>query len=246
MGFHTVWRVFGRLPEVRHAWTFLPLIIPSQRSGYVPPNLVRQSTTKGGGNEMGRVIKRIFLGLMALILVGIISWKVGERRYLIGFLPPAFGGVTLEGTTSFVAGFGPGGHDATLAFFRLPDEVASSILIEGIGWLQSAETSVEKSRAKQAEEWSATPLDGTAFAWANESNCQIELSDWWTASHTGHSCPGIAAYLRGYGFLDRLKVSKTEAVDQILFGGGAYISKRRVGYLIVAPEQGLVVFAYAG
>lgn len=50
----------------------------------------------------------------------------------------------------------------------------------------------------------------------------------------------------GYGFVDKLDVCKTEFVDEILNSEGAFVSRRRVGYLIVAPERNLVVFAHAG
>ena len=141
-----------------------------------------------------------------------------------------------------VAGIGPGGHDAVLAFFELPDEIAHAMLEGGKYWLQDAESSVENRRARQHGEWLTTPLDATSFAWTDTENCQSE----WNPPHAGHSCPGIAAYLEGYGFLRKLSLSKTEVVDEILFDEGSYISKRRVGYLIVSPENGLVVFAHAG
>lgn len=194
-----------------------------------------------------RVTIKIVCGtILALPLIGFVAFKVSEHRYLKGFLPPAYGSVVLEDKTSLVAGFGPGGHDAVLAFFRLSDDVASVISHKGQTWLQEAENTIELRRSKQSGEWISTPLTGSQFAWADELNCEAEGSDWWTASHTGHLCPGIAAYLRGYGFLDKLDISKTAAVDAILRSKGAYISKRQLGYLIVAPEQRLVVFAHAG
>lgn len=41
-------------------------------------------------------------------------------------------------------------------------------------------------------------------------------------------------------------VEDTELMDEILFSSGGYVSKRRVGYLIISPERGLVIFAQAG
>ncbi len=188
------------------------------------------------------MIKVFFGGLVTLALMGFVSLKIAERRHLKGFLPPAFGNVTVLGTTRLVAGLGPGGHDAVLAFFELPDDVASIMMREGVGWLQSAETSAKYGRARQEGEWISTPLNSTSFAWTNAKNCQSE----WNPPHAGHVCPGIAAYLEGYGFLGKLAVSKTEVVDEILFTEGSYISKRRVGYLIISPQKRLVVFAHAG
>lgn len=195
---------------------------------------------------MRKALKISISTLLALPVIGLVAFKVSEASHLKGFIPPAFGHVVLEGKTSLVAGFGPGGHDAVLAFFKLSDEVASSISLGGSAWLQVAEESNELRRAAQLEDWKSTPLTGDHFAWADDANCSPNISDWWIASHTGHSCPGIAAYLRGYGFLDRLDVSKTELVDAILQSEGAFISRRRVGYLIVAPKRGLVIFAHAG
>ena len=195
---------------------------------------------------MRTAVKIIFSAILVVPFVAFISFKITEKRYLKGFLPPAYGTIVLEHETSLVAGIGPGGHDAVLAFFRLSDDVADKIAIGGSSWLQEAETSVQLRRSKISGEWLSTPLTNKTFAWADESNCEPENSDWWTASHSGHSCPGIAAYLRGFGFLDKLEVSKTETVDTILQGEMAYISKRQVGYLIVAPERRLVVFAHAG
>lgn len=190
---------------------------------------------------------KIVLGVvLALPVIGFIAFKATEARHLKGFLPPAYGHVDLLEKTTLVAGFGPGGHDAVLAFFRPSEEIASLITVEGEVWLQDAEDSVELRRSVQADEWIPTPLTGEVYAWANAANCTSEMSDWWTASHTGHACPGISAYLGGYGFLYKLGVSKTELVDEILQGEGAFISRRRVGYLIVAPERNLVIFAHAG
>ena len=194
-----------------------------------------------------RTSVKIILGaILAVPMVAFVSFKITETGHLKGFLPPAYGTIVLEHKTSLVAGIGPGGHDAVLAFFRLSDDVAEKVAIGGLSWLQDAETSVQLRRSKISGEWLSTPLVKNTFAWANKSNCEPENSDWWTASHSGHSCPGIAVYLRGYGFLDKLEVSKTEAVDTILQGEMAYISKRRVGYLIVAPKRRLVIFAHAG
>lgn len=190
---------------------------------------------------------KIVLGLiLTLPIISYIAFKAAEVRHLKGFLPPAYGQVNLEDKTTLIAGFGPGGHDAVLAFFHLSEEVASLVSLEGEVWLENAEDSVEFRRSVQVGEWIPTPLTGDVFAWTNASNCDSDVSDWWLASHTGHSCPGIAAYLRGYGFLDELDVSKTELVDKILRSEGAFISKRRVGYLIVAPDRNLVIFAHAG
>lgn len=188
------------------------------------------------------MIRVVFSGLAALMLIGFVSFKFAERVHLKGFLPPAFGNVSVLSTTSFVAGFGPGGHDAVLAFFKLPSDVASILTKEGIDWLQSAESSVMQRRARQEGDWIPTPLNGSSFEWTNAKNCQSE----WNPPHAGHSCPGIAAYLEGYGFLGRLSTSQTEVVDEILFSEGSYISKRRLGYLIVSPQRRLVVFAHAG
>lgn len=118
--------------------------------------------------------------------------------------------------------------------------------IEGKDWLQDAESSVELRRSAQAGAWNSTPLTGEVYAWANAANCASGISDWWLVSHTGYACPGIAAYLRGYGFLEKFSVSKTKLVDEVLQAEDAFISRRRVGYLIVAPERNLVIFAHAG
>lgn len=194
-----------------------------------------------------RITIKIILGtILVLLLAAFGAFKINEVRHLKGFLPPDYGTIVLEDETSLVAGFGPGGHDAVLAFFRLSDDVADKIAIGGSNWLQEAEKSVQLRRSKIAGKWLNTPLTSKTFAWTDKANCEPGNSDWWTASHTGHSCPGVAAYLRGHGFLEKLEVSKTEAVNAILQGETAYISKRRVGYLIVAPERRLVVFAHAG
>ena len=195
---------------------------------------------------MRRAFKIVVGVVLALSVIGFIAFKATEVRHLKGFLPPAYGHVDLEDKTTLVAGFGPGGHDAVLAFFHLSEEVASLMAVEGKVWLQDAEKSVELRRSVQVGEWISTPLTGEVYPWASASNCAPDVSDWWVASHTGHSCPGIAAYLREYGFLDPLDVSKTVLVDEILQGEGAFISRRRVGYLIVAPERNLVIFAHAG
>ncbi|MCI5100738.1 hypothetical protein [Phaeobacter italicus] len=195
---------------------------------------------------MRKALKTVLGLVLTLLIIGFIAFKATEVRHLKGFLPPAYGHVDLEDKTTLTAGFGPGGYDAVLAFFRLSEDISSLVLLEGEAWLQDAEKSVELRRSVQVGEWISTPLAGEVYPWASASNCAPDLSDWWVASHTGHSCPGIAAYLRGYGFLDQLDVSKTVLVDEVLQGEGAFISRRRVGYLIVAPERNLVIFAHAG
>lgn len=226
--------------------TELSLIVLDPMSAYSPLKRQKVPPTIGTNRSMRTAIKIILATILALPLAAFVAFKVMEVRYLKGFLPPDYGTIVLEHKTSLVVGFGPGGHDALLVFFRLSDGVADKIARGGLNWLQVAEKSVQLRRSKIAGEWVKTPLPDKTFAWTGKANCEAENSDWWTASHTDHSCPGIAAYLRGYGFLDKLDVSKTEAVDRILQSGTAYVSKRRVGYLIVAPEQGLVVFAHAG
>lgn len=226
--------------------TLLPFVDIIHTSGY----LFRQSQLVHAACEVCVLRKAltICLGvLLALPIIGFFAFKVAEVQYLKSFLPPAYGQVVLEDRTTLTAGFGPGGHDAVLAFFRLSDEVAQLVSLEGEAWLQVAEKSLKLTRSVQVGEWVSTPLSGDLYSWAhNASSCAPEKSDWWLASHTGHSCPGIAAYLRGYGFLDKLDVSKTELVDQILNSEGAFVSRRRVGYLIVAPERNLAIFAHAG
>ena len=185
---------------------------------------------------------------LPIVLVITISeiWNALESRYYEGFLPPAYGNASLLRQSSFSAGFGPGGYDAVLAFFSLSNDVALSVVDEGANWLERAETSVDLRRAKQATPWANTPIDQAVFTWASPQSCMADYGHWQTDVRDGHSCPGVASYFGGYGFNGELTISDTEAVNDVLFSEGAFILKRRVGYLIVAPQRQLVIFMHAG
>ena len=196
---------------------------------------------------MNRALKVISLVIFGLFLAAFtfsnIASRIAERQYLEGLVPPAYGSVKLQSTTSLVTGVGPGDFDAQLAFFTLPSDTASLISKGEVSWLEQADLPARGRRSARDGEWFPTPLAKTSFAWMDEENC---TSGERMVPYAGHSCPGIAAYLSGYGFLDKLAVSKSRIVDEILLGEGSYISQRQAGFLIVSPERRLVLFAHAG
>lgn len=177
---------------------------------------------------------------MLVMAMAVLLWRMSENRRLADLLPSVYGEVTVRFKSSAAFGPGPGGYDVILVVYSLTEDIAAAMAEGGAEWLEQADYSANRPESQRLGSWLPTPIDGRYVDWADSRECATPSTD------GRHACPGVAAYLGGYDFLEEIPVRMTQEIDSYLFRPGSYISKRRLGYLIVSPKAQTAIFVHAG
>lgn len=186
-----------------------------------------------------RILRNIVIGALVLCMCCVWLWKIFEYRFYLSQLPKELGVWHITHLTTATYGFGPGGESRGFVLFALPQSTADEILELGTGWFEQL---APFDRSFDRLEWATTPFSPEEVHWTTQKGC--DLSDWWTEAGAGHVCPGIAAFVRGFGFLYDLDPDVTAFVDQSVFSEGAYVLEGRSRLILVDPKRRYVVYAY--
>lgn len=182
----------------------------------------------------------IALGLIILIITG--AYQLLVYNHHLSFVPSVMNVWRVIYVAEEISGFGPGGDEAGIIVYDMPDETYDMINKKGISWLELYAQNKQNSWKKRYSNWQSTPVP-TTLRWANPQSCPSKSSDKYLIIYP-NGCPSISGYLWIYGFsFDR----HIEAmVNKALFSNGAYYAFNRTGFLIVIPEEKRIVYAYSG
>ncbi len=183
-------------------------------------------------------LRRIGLGALLLLALGLAAVKTAEYRFRLQVLPDGFGAWRIVYAREKVWGFGPGGNESGVVVYAMPRRMSDALDARGLAWLETLAADGDRGRRSRFAHWAPTPVSAEV-PWAAPETCRHE-------SAPEGACPGIAVFLNRYGFGLPLRASVEQAVNDALFGPGAYWSTGRGGLLIVIPETRRIVFAYAG
>jgi hypothetical protein len=141
--------------------------------------------------------------------------------------------------TEEVWGFGPGGNEAGVIVYELPDSATKEIKKAGISYLAKLPPkSLSSNDGRDLyQTWQHTPMHA-APDWADKS------TTWATSS--AMSTPQLANYLNQYGFGVEIDADIEREINEALSKPGSYFTYGRIGILIVIPDIRKVVYAYNG
>jgi hypothetical protein len=158
--------------------------------------------------------------LLALAGAGWLGWQEVLRRHHLALLPPALGVTERLAAFERSAGWGPGGNEAGLIVYRMPDTLAAA-LVDG-----------------------AEPADG--LAWQPTPFMAEGPSDGALGPCEGDACAAIERFLWRHGHGVDLPRDVEEMVDRALIAPGNRVGVTRSGLVLLIPGEKRVVYAYAG
>lgn len=176
----------------------------------------------------------VFAGVFAYVLYG--AWEASYRREVIPYGMPV-SKVRYAKEASW--GFGPGGNEAGVIVFELPDAVALEIQRSGIAYF----TSLPKRRSRPGEWrgiyelWSETPVPPSEN-WGPLPTRGAQSSSGFV--------PMLSDYLDRYGFGIPIDGDVHKQIDDAIQSPGSYFAYGRIGMLIVAPRERSVFYVYNG
>lgn len=172
------------------------------------------------------------LALIALILF--VSFKFYERQNHLSFVPEKLQVSTILYAEEESWGFGPGGNEAGVIVYELPDNVAKQVQKMGISYL--TEMLLNASVAgigwhRVYEKWQETPIlvDSKEKDHQTISTKLIQKID---------------TIYGGYGITIAPDIENE--INSAISKPGSYFAYGRIGILIVIPHKRKVVFAYNG
>ena len=178
--------------------------------------------------------RRYYFLLLACPLVlatSIAGYKVYERSFHLSFVPDALGVSSITYTKEESWSFGPGGNEAGITLYRLPDSTAEQIEKLGIGYFLNLPPNYnQQSRRWRGlyKSWSATPIREDR-RW-RRSEGELQVYD----------------YVCRYGFCISIDRDVLTQVTGIINSEGSYYAYGRVGAIVVSPSNRLVVYLYNG
>ncbi|MCO5145119.1 MAG: hypothetical protein M9895_02935 [Aquamicrobium sp.] len=172
-------------------------------------------------------MRRLFLFIIAIVILGYGGWKVAERRHYLSFAPCGMdvSGIAYMKNEAWGIGL-PGDNETGIVVYRLPGSVAEAIEAQGIDYFRTLKCDVRKyGRRGQYRSWLETPV-APDRRWGE----QIKVS----------------SYLNRYGFGIPVRRSVEVMVDQAISAPGAFYAYGRIGTILVIPTEHRAVFMYAG
>lgn len=186
---------------------------------------------------LGYAYKRLRLNhflvlLAALILTPIVTWKFYERQFMLEAVPQALGVRTVSYQLEESWGFGPGGNEAGIRFYPLPEDIATAIEKEGVKYLDRLPQNTDQERRRwrgRYEQWNETPIKG---------------EHWQINAATG--LLNVTDYICAYGFCIDIPPERLRQANEIVSKPGSYYANGRIGIIVVSPKQRLVLYFYNG
>lgn len=167
-----------------------------------------------------KVFRIIFVGLLALVAMAYVGFRIWEVSWYRGIIPAAIeidGTVLIDGQSGFREGCG-------VAIFKLTDPALARIRSSGLAAVAAAHEPRDHPEVHHSifGEWRETPYATTGDG--------LTLADRWL---NGLSCASMDQNL-------------SQGIDRALNTRGSFYSTSQESGLIVIPALGLVVLSYEG
>lgn len=146
-----------------------------------------------------------FLFLLA-VLIGapVLMFKNYEKRFMLSFVPDALQVTSVVYTTEESWGFGPGGNETGIRVYRLPEQVANEISLQGIEFLNNLPPNHNQQERRwrgRYQTWLPTP---------------ISESDKWKLRAQAQAL-NIYDYLCAYGFCIKVDDAVVKQTTDIIW-----------------------------
>lgn len=181
-----------------------------------------------------KLSRRTFI-LLALTLAGgpYLAYKLLERQFMLEAVPDALEVTSIAYQKEESWGFGPGGNEAGVRLYPLPDNIAQTIRQRGMDFFSTMPANHnQQSRDWRGsyDNWKATPIQASESWGVNQESGRMDVKD----------------YICAYGFCPSIKASVALEMNAIINSPGSYYAYGRIGMIIVSPEKKLVLYFYNG
>jgi hypothetical protein len=174
-----------------------------------------------------------FLLLFALIAIPFTAFKSYERSFMLSVVPEALHVNSISYSKEESWGFGPGGNEAGIRVYPLPENVADEISRQGIEFFNNLPPNKnQKNRGWKGryEKWYQTPI-GVNDRWqSKEETGALDIYD----------------YICVYGFCIKIDDAVVKQATEIVNSEGNYYAYGRIGLIVVSPAKKLVLYMYNG
>ena len=174
-----------------------------------------------------------FLLLVAtLVLVPTGAWEYHDRAFALEFVPDALQVHRIDYRNEESWGFGPGGNEAGIRFYDLPEDVARQAAAQGLAYFEKLPANQDQARRDwrgQYEQWRETPIRG---------------DDWKVDPVTGVS--NVMDFICVYGFCIDVPADRLARANDMVNKPGSFYARGRIGIIVVSPKQKTVLYFYNG
>ena len=174
-----------------------------------------------------------FLLLAAtLVLVPTGAWKYHEHEFLLQAVPDALEVRSIAYRNEESWGFGPGGNEAGIRFYALPEDVSRQAATQGMPYFEKLPANQDQRRRDwrgQYDGWRETPIRG---------------DDWKVDPATG--LLNVIDYICAYGFCMDIPADRLAQANDIVNKPGSFYARGRIGMIVVSPKQRTVLYFYNG
>lgn len=178
--------------------------------------------------------RNLFVLLIALTLgLPYVAYKLYEQKFMLETVPDALNVSSIAYREEESWGFGPGGNEAGIRLYPLPENVSHAIKKRGIEFFQS----MPQNKNQQSRDWRGL--------YTNWAETPVKPSQRWGESKTSGRLD-IYDYICAYGFCIIIKPSVVEEANSIVNSPGSFYAYGRIGLIIVSPEKNLVLYFYNG
>lgn len=182
-------------------------------------------------------MKRLFLTAVIIVVVVIAfpsAWKIWQSKQRLQLVPPAMAVSEILYVSTKTSGLGPGGNEAGIVVYEMPQSTREKIEQEGISWLSGLSGS-GKSWYGRYHTWHTTPFDPHVR----------KAFDIWTMERCGHK-GGVAGYMFRYGVCIPLDEEIENLANEALSSPNSYYAFGRIGMLLLIPDKKRIVYAFNG
>lgn len=189
-------------------------------------------------------LNKFFQKIAALIALAIIvvvlvqsTWETYKYNFYIKKLPPALKVTKIVYSKHVSVGFAPSGNEGGIVVYKLPEEIAKRIQMQGIQFFSQNETANNIEYFEKLQ-WQETP---------------IHLDEKWTGPTMGGepisniTSPQIEVFMNRWTHLVSIDDAVKGSIDTSISAKGSfytYLPSENV--IIVIPDSRQVVFAYSG
>ena len=171
--------------------------------------------------------------VLALVASLFVAFKTYERSFMLSIVPDALGVTTIAYSKEESWGFGPGGNEAGIRFFLLPEAIAAEASKRGIEFFNSLPPNADqqdRSWRGQYEKWLETPVRPDTHWPRDDKSASLNIYD----------------YICRYGFCIDIEPSIAEEATAIVNSPGSYYAYGRIGIIVVSPARRRVLYMYNG
>ena len=176
----------------------------------------------------------IFLLLFLALMAGaFVVFKSYEREFRLSFVPDALHVRSVAYTEEESWGFGPGGNEAGIRVYPLPEQIANEVSrrrIEFFNNLPPNQTQQGRRWRGVYQAWSETPIMPSERWKPNEETRNLDIYD----------------YICAYGFCIDIDPAVVNEANAIINSPGSYYAYGRIGLIVVSPSRKLVLYLYNG